>query len=54
MFLGRARPSRGKLDLRRRVVQDVILPRHPPEPHAQRNQNECCERKLNGSPFFLR
>ena len=35
MFLGRARPSRGKLDLRSRVMQDVILPRHPSEPDAQ-------------------
>ena len=27
-----------QIDLRCRVVQDVVLPRHPAKPHAQRNQ----------------
>jgi hypothetical protein len=27
-----------QVDLRRRIVQDVVLPRHPAKPHAQRHQ----------------
>ena len=36
--LGQGAAQPGQLQLRGRVVQDVILPRHPPEPHAQRHQ----------------
>ena len=35
MVLGRRAAQPGQVDLRRRVMQDVILPRHPSEPHAQ-------------------
>ena len=33
--LGQSAAQPGQVDLRRRVMQDVILPRHPSEPHAQ-------------------
>ena len=53
--LGQAMAQTRQFDLRRRVVQDVVLPRHPAEPHAQRHQaRRAGERKLSGSPFFLR
>ena len=35
---GQAVAQPGQLDLRRRIVQDEILPRHPTEPHAQGNK----------------
>ena len=35
-------------------MQDVILPRHPSEPHAQGHQPRVlAERKLSGSPLLL-
>ena len=33
--LGQRAAQPGQVDLRSRVMQDVILPRHPSEPHAQ-------------------
>src|SRR5271155_3350142 len=36
--LGQRAPQARQVDLRCRVMQDVILPRHPFEPHAQRHQ----------------
>jgi len=36
--LGQGAAQPGKLQLRSRVMQDVILPRHPTEPDAQRDQ----------------
>ena len=36
--LGQGAAQPWQLQLRRRVMQDVILPGHPSEPHAQRHQ----------------
>lgn len=42
-----------QLQLRRRVMQDVILPGHPSEPHAQRNEASVLRTEAQRLPVLF-